>query len=282
MSADLGRLAGRRCGVVGRPIAHSLSPVLHTAAYRELGLDWEYKPYEITETELDPFLSGLDESWRGVSVTMPLKREAWRLVEHPADGVAEDLGVVNTIVLADDSRAMRGYNTDVDGFVAALREHGVEFVGDVIVVGGGATAASALVSVRRLGGLAARVAVRDPDKARTLVDLGFRHALDTHVFDLDDIEQIPAASVLVSTIPAHAQPAYAERLVERADVVFDVVYDPARTPLIEAAQRAGKTAIGGFDLLLHQAVRQLELMTACETAPVEAMRKAGLAALGNR
>jgi shikimate dehydrogenase len=272
----------RRCCVVGSPIAHSLSPVLHEAAYRELGLDWEYDAFEITEPELLPFMMNLDESWRGVSLTMPLKRVAYRVADQVDDDYAENLGVVNTLVIVDGKGTILGYNTDVDGFVAALRENGIEFVGEILVVGGGATAASALASIRQMGGLKATIAVRDRGRAQYAADIAYRYGLETTVIGLDDIDQIPVAPLLVSTIPASAQEPYAEALAERGHVVFDVIYDPVRTPLIEAAERAGKTTIGGFDLLLHQAARQVELMTEVDKAPVEAMRKAGLAALGNR
>jgi shikimate dehydrogenase len=268
--------------VLGSPISHSLSPVLHEAAYRELGLDWEYTAHDVTEAQLGPFLSKLDESWRGVSLTMPLKREAWRLVDAVADRWADELRVINTIVIDDHDRTMLGYNTDVDGFVGALGEHGIEVVEEMVVVGGGATAASAIAAIRQLGCLRASVAVRNPDRARSVIEFGSRHGLDVAVFSLDEIDQIPPAPLLVSTIPAAAQAPYAVALAQRAQVVFDVVYDPARTPLIGAAERAGKTTIGGFVLLLHQAARQLELMTRCETAPLEAMRAAGMAVLGNR
>ena len=272
----------RRCCVIGSPIAHSLSPVLHEAAYRELGLDWEYDAFEITEPELDPFVSNLDQTWRGISLTMPLKQAAYRLVDEVADDYAENLRVVNTMVISDDLGPIVGYNTDVDGVVGALRDHGIEFVGEIVVVGGGATAASALAAVRNMGALKATVAVRDRTRAQYAADIAYRYGLDVTVVSLDDIDKISVAPVLVSTIPAAAQEPYAEALVERAHVVFDVIYDPVRTPLIEAAERAGKTTIGGFDLLLHQAARQVQLMTECETVPLEAMRTAGLAALGNR
>jgi shikimate dehydrogenase len=272
----------RRCGVLGSPIAHSLSPVLHRAAYRELGLDWEYSAHEVTEAEFEPFVDGLDESWRGLSLTMPLKPAGFRVADQVPDSLAENMRAVNTLLIVDGKRTIEGYNTDVDGFVAALRENGVDFVGDVLIVGGGATAASAISAVRQMGGYRATVAARDPAKARPVADLGYRYGLETTVVDLAAAARIPSASVLISTIPADAQAAYADALVERAPVVFDVLYDPVRTPLLEAAERAGRTIIGGFDLLLHQAARQVELMTEVDRAPLQAMREDGLAALGNR
>jgi shikimate dehydrogenase len=282
MSADLTRRSGRRCCVVGSPISHSLSPVLHTAAYRELGLDWEYTAVELAEGELAPFVEGLDESWRGISVTAPLKREAYQSVDDVADRFAQDLHVVNTILRADDEMSTHGYNTDIDGLRGALRSNDVEFVGEIIVVGGGATAASALAAVRDLGALRATILVREPERARFAVGIARDYGLDATVLRLADVDEAPSAHVLISTIPAAAQEPYAGALVDRARVVFDVVYDPARTPLLEAAEHAGKSTIGGFDMLLHQAARQVELMTGCEDVPIAAMRKEGLAALGNR
>jgi shikimate dehydrogenase len=266
--------------VLGSPIAHSLSPVLHRAAYRELGLDWTYDAHEVTEAGLSEFVDGLDESWRGLSLTMPLKRAAIDVCDE-VHAPAEDLQSVNTVVISGDERLRSGYNTDVVGFIEAFRDNGVEFVGSVLVLGGGATAASALAAARHLGAWRATVAVRDPAKARSIYDLGTLFGLTTAVVDLADIERIPAASALISTIPAEAQSSYAEQLVQQAPVVFDVLYEPVRTPLLEAAERAGRTLIGGFDLLLHQAARQVELMTGVDEAPLAAMRSAGLAALGN-
>jgi shikimate dehydrogenase len=268
--------------VIGSPIAHSLSPVLHEAAYRALGLDWEYDSFEITEPELWPFFANLDESWRGFSLTMPLKREAYNVVDDVYDHYADTLRVVNTIVIADGRRTLMGYNTDVDGIRAALRDNDVDFVGEIVVVGGGATAASALAAVRDMGAMKGTVVVREPARAQFAADVGYAYGLDVTVVRLDDVEKLPATPLLISTIPAAAQGPYSAPLAERAHTVFDVIYDPVRTPLIEAAARAGKTTIGGFDLLLHQAARQVELMTECDAAPIEAMRKEGLAALGNR
>jgi shikimate dehydrogenase len=274
----------RRCGVIGSPIAHSLSPVLHRAAYRHLDLDWEYDAYDVSERDLEAFIeNALIEHWRGLSVTMPLKRRA-RFLCDQVDDLAERLEAVNTIVIDDKPlrRTMFGYNTDVNGFIDAFGENGVDFIGEVLVVGGGATAAAALAAVRRMGGYRATIAVRDPRRAQFVGDVAYGYGLETRVMRLADIDKIPPAEVVVSTIPADAQGEYADALVERVRAVFDVVYDPLQTPLIEAAERAGKTVINGFDLLLHQAGRQVELMTGVGRAPLDLMRKEGLAALGNR
>jgi shikimate dehydrogenase len=283
MSVELTRWSARKCCVVGSPISHSLSPALHEAAYRALGLNWTYQAIELSEGQLESFILGLDHSWRGISVTMPLKREAFDAIDGPGDDFAEETGVVNTIVITDDERRESlGYNTDIEGVRGALRGGGIDFVGDLIVVGGGATAVSALAAVRALGAEKVTILVREPKRAGLAAETAHAHALEATVVRLDEIEKVPPASLLISTIPAAAQKPYAAALVERAEAVFDVVYDPVRTPLIEAAEKSGKPTVGGLEMLLHQAGRQLELMTGCTTVPLDEMRAAGLAALGNR
>ena len=111
--------SGRRCGVLGDPIAHSLSPVLHRAAYAALGLDWSYDAHRVAAGGLEPFVAGLDASWRGLSLTMPLKREALALADRVTDR-ARLAGAVNTLLLEGDERV--GDNTDLPGAVAAIRE----------------------------------------------------------------------------------------------------------------------------------------------------------------
>jgi shikimate dehydrogenase len=214
--------------------------------------------------------------WAGFSCTMPLKRAVLGLCDE-LDDVARRVSAANTVVISAGRRC--GYNTDVAGFAAALREHDVDAVGSALIVGAGATAASAMAAVRQLGAWRATVAVRSPQRAQRLRQLGADLGLTTAVIDLAGLDRAPAATVVVSTIPADAQPPFADALAERAQAVFDVVYHPATTPLLEAAVAAGRTAIGGFDLLLHQAARQVELMTGVEQAPVDAMRAAGVAAL---
>jgi shikimate dehydrogenase len=269
-----------RCAVLGSPIAHSLSPVLHRAAYRSLGLDWSYDAYDVAEDALAGFVAGLSDRWRGLSLTMPLKRAAVPLcVEVCAR--ARLLGSVNTVVIGEEGER-RGHNTDVTGFVRAFAESGVTALGSVVVVGAGATAASAVAAVADLGAEHVTVLARSPSRAATISALGPALGLEVTVGDL---AQPPwrAADAVISTLPAAARDAIAAgTLGSLAPVVFDVVYAPARTPLIDSALGSGGRVIGGFALLLHQAARQVELMTGTRGAPLDAMRAAGMAALGNR
>lgn len=122
-----------RCAVLGSPVAHSLSPVMHRAAYLELGVDWDYEAIEVGEDELAPFLDGLDDTWRGLSVTAPLKRRLVALLDDVSED-AELLGVANTVLLGDERI---GHNTDVPGGLNALREAGVHDVVSARILGEG-------------------------------------------------------------------------------------------------------------------------------------------------
>jgi len=279
MSADSAALA-RRCGVLGSPIGHSLSPVLHRAAYRALGLDWEYDAHEVTAEELPEFLAGLAPAWRGLSLTMPLKRTAIGLCDR-VESLGRTLGSINTVLIADDG-ARWGYNTDVPGLVKALRAAGVRQIDSAVIVGGGATASSALAAVGQLGGHRATVLARSVGRAARLVDLGATLDVSVAVRGLDALTQVRPADLVVSTLPAAGQRALAVEVAALAPVVFDVVYHPPDTALLAAVEQRGGRAVGGFELLLHQAARQVELMTGVAAAPVDAMRSAGLAALSHQ
>ena len=247
-----------KAAVLGSPIAHSLSPALHTAAYAALGLDdWTYQAIECDEAGLPAFVTSRGPDWAGLSLTMPLKRTVLPLLDH-VDPLAAATGGANTVVFRPDGRY--GYNTDVRGIVDALAEAGAPAPGSVTIIGAGATACSALAAADRL---LLRVRLR-PFSALTT---------DGSVPDL-----------LISTVPAGAADSYSERIRATAKApaaVLDVVYAPWPTPLALAASAAGAVVASGFAMLLHQAAAQVELMTG-KPAPLEAMRVAGQAELARR
>lgn len=279
MAVDIpGGRAGRRCAVLGSPIAHSLSPVLHRAAYAELGLDWTYDAVEVDGPGLEPFVAGLDARWRGLSLTMPLKRTVLPLLDE-TDPWARVSGGANTVVL-EDGRLL-GHNTDVPGAIAALEGAGAAGLGRAVVLGGGATAASVLLALAEVGCGHARLLVRNP--ARAVETLA---ALDRHgrgpAFEVGLLsEGFDDADIVVSTIPASAQSPQLVAAAASARVVFEVRYEPWPTPLAAAAQAAGQTLVGGLELLVRQAALQVRLMTG-EAAPEAAMRAAGERALAAR
>jgi shikimate dehydrogenase len=273
-----------KAAVLGSPIAHSLSPALHRAAYAELGLDdWTYEAIECDEARLAALVTSRGPDWAGLSLTMPLKRTVLPLLDY-VDPVAIATGGANTVVFRPEGRY--GYNTDVQGIVDALTEAGAPAPGSVTILGAGATACSALAALPELGATAADVVLRDPARAAGLLATADRLALKIRLRPFAELEKDNAVvpDLLISTVPAGAANLYAERtrLTGRAPVaVLDVVYSPWPTPLAEAAAEAGAVVASGFAMLLHQAAAQLELMTG-KPAPLEAMRAAGEAELDRR
>jgi shikimate dehydrogenase len=263
--------AARRCAVLGSPIAHSLSPVLHRAAYAELGLDWAYDAREVDEQGLAAFLDGLGAEWRGLSLTMPLKRTVLPLVDDVSDR-ARLSGAANTVLLDGGRRSAD--NTDIPGAAAALRERCEGDLARAVVLGGGATATSVVHALADLGCTEVTLLVRDLARADGTVTAARRHPAAPRV-DVRLLETGPVpADVLVSTLPASAQTDQLLRLAEPAPVVFDVGYDPWPTPLATYAHHTGRVLVTGLDLLVHQAALQVELMTG-RPAPLASMRAAG-------
>jgi shikimate dehydrogenase len=214
---------------------------------------------------------------------MPLKRAVLPLL-HYTEPLAADVGGANTVVFTP--RGPHGYNTDVPGIVAALAEIGVTpfsaMIGGATIAGAGATACAALAAVGELGLAEVVVLVRDQARAAGLLAAASRLgiAVDLRPFT----EGVRSGDLLISTVPAGAADIIAERAVVPGcspAALLDVVYHPWPTPLALAARKAGIPVAGGFDLLLHQAARQVELMTGHQ-APLDAMRTAGEAALATR
>ncbi|MBA2640992.1 MAG: shikimate dehydrogenase, partial [Nocardioidaceae bacterium] len=242
-------MTARRCGVLGHPVSHSLSPLLHRTAYAELGLDWTYVAHDVTADGLADFVSALDLTWRGLSLTMPLKRAVLPLLDE-LDDTARAAGAVNTVLLEDGRRL--GFNTDVGGLVAALRATGDLPRGRAVVLGSGATAASVLAALAALGVPSAVLRVRDEGRAEVTVRAGVGLGLDVVVARLDD-PWPDEPGLLVSTVPSAVAAALVPDTALR-EVVGDVAYDPWPSPLLVRAAQLGARTASGLDLLVHQAV----------------------------
>lgn len=262
-------VARRRAAVLGSPIAHSLSPGLHRAAYAALGLDWTYDAIEVREVDLPGFIAGLDDSWSGLSLTMPLKESVIDLLDE-VDATARAVRAVNTVL--PSSRGWQGTNTDVSGIVAALREVGaVDRVATATVLGAGATARSAVAALAMLGVGHVTVCARRREAAEDVVGLAARLGLDAHPSDAGPEPGLLAADVVVSALPDVAGAQWAAVAQDAHGVLIDAAYDPWPTPLASAWPT--DTIASGRDLLLWQAVDQVNLMTG-QQAPVAAMRNA--------
>jgi shikimate dehydrogenase len=271
-----------KAAVLGKPIAHSLSPVLHRAAYEALGFaDWTYEVVECDERGLAAYVESRGQEWAGLSLTMPLKRTVLPLLDH-VDRLAAATGGANTVVFRPEGRY--GYNTDVQGIVDALTEAGAPAPGSVTILGAGATACSALAAVGELGAAGADIVARDPSRADGLLATADRLGLTARFRPWAGLGDAPVPDLLISTVPAGAADEYSERLRlthQAPPAVLDVVYHPWPTPLARAAAAAGSVVASGYAMLLHQAAAQVELMTG-KPGPVEAMRVAGERELARR
>jgi shikimate dehydrogenase len=272
-----------RAAVVGSPVAHSLSPVLHEAAYRALGLDgWTYERIERDADGLPQLVDSLGEDWVGLSVTMPGKHAALRVATTATDR-AIAVGAANTLA-RKGSHAWHADCTDVDGVVGALRSAGgyVPAEGDTaVVLGAGGTACAAFAALADLGVRSVRCVVREPNRVAAARSCAERLGLRLDVFRWTDVEFAALArraAVLVNTAPAAAIAAEVDALAE-AGCVLDVIYHPWPTALALAVERRGGRIATGLDMLLHQAFVQVELFTG-RPAPRLAMRDALRAATG--
>ena len=242
-----------RLAVWGDPISHSRSPRLHAAAYERLGLDWEYGRRQVDTATFPTALAALDESWRGLSLTMPLKEVAHASADD-LDVHARLTGAVNTLLLGE---RLRGFNTDVGGIIDAFAGAEVAELEDVRILGAGATAASALVAAIELGARRVEVRARRPEAAQRLQRIGGELGVTVTAVAFD----VPTAEVAatIATLPSGTvlDPSVADPLSSSGGVLFEAAYAPWPSAL--AAGWQGTGVISGFEMLLHQAVRQIRI-----------------------
>ena len=273
----------RRAAVLGSPIEHSLSPVLHGAAYRALDLQgWHYDKIECDEAGLPRLVDSMGPEWAGLSLTMPLKRVALTVADEVSP-LAGAVGAANTLVFPPDGPAggRLADNTDVAGMISALREAGLAQVEQAVILGAGGTAQAALAAVRELGHQSPIVLVRNLARTSELRETAERLGMQPVISDGLLTEPLPAADLVISTLPGGAADPLTTTRWKPDTVVLDVVYAPWPTPFAGSALAAGCTVVSGLTVLLYQAVAQVELMTG-HPGPVEAMRTALVAAVAAR
>jgi shikimate dehydrogenase len=265
-------MAPRRAAVLGSPISHSRSPLLHRAAYAALGLDWTYEAIEVTTEALPAFLDSCAwPEWAGLSLTMPLKTDVLPFLDEVSE-LATVVRAANTVVFSENGRC--GHNTDVAGMQRALAEaQGTDLaLRRGIIIGSGATARSAIAALAGLGADDVAVIARNPDRAAELGPLGADLGVAVTLWPWDDVRPLDADAV-IATVPPGAADVFVSRVPETPGVLLDVAYGSGITSLTNAWSRAGGAAADGLDLLLWQAVDQVRLMTG-EEPPVAAMRAA--------
>lgn len=293
-----------RAAVLGHPISHSKSPALHKAAYARLGVQLDYSAIDVTEDALPAFMARVredvrqGESWRGLSVTMPLKTGMVREMDE-IRGVARALGVVNTVAFERPAPGagvgatrLIGYNTDVAGIVNALRHAGAASAPTAVVLGGGGTSAAAIAALKELGAPGADIFVRDVSRALEARAAAAAVGLPIRILPLGGAAAaVAAADVVISTLPPRAADPLAEELARlfaqrqgepvretpsgetpriRPGVLLDVAYDPWPSRIASAWQEAGGTVVPGLEMLIYQAVEQVRHFTGLgEAMPAE-------------
>lgn len=254
----------KRFAVLGSPIEHSKSPAIHLAAYRVLGLDWEYGRAEVQKGLLRTFHAGLGEVWNGFSVTMPLKEEASRFADE-LDEFASLTGSTNTLYL-DEFGKWHGFNTDVFGIVQAVTEARIGLVRHALIIGSGATATSAMVAISVLNPSAqVEVLARNPESRKTLIALGKKLGLKVRrAGGLRAASRV--SNLTISTLPAGSLDKHAARLSKSIlwkpkGALLDVSYNPWPSALAQAWVAKDKRTISGLEMLIWQAVAQIRIFT---------------------
>lgn len=257
-----------KAAVLGSPISHSLSPVLHRAAYSQLGLDHTYEAIEVTEIQLPNFVRKCDSSWLGLSLTMPLKEIAFEVADK-ASAIAHMTGSINTLVFGDQIVAD---NSDVYGLATALRFGNCSNPASATILGSGATARSAIAALAGLGTQSIVVIARNQVTAARCIDLGNELGITLDVTP-EPNSTLFSADVVINTTPKGVADDYVSFLSNAQGTLLDVVYDPWPSKLVMAWQQQKLNVVPGYNMLLHQAVRQVELMTGLNP-DVEHMRSA--------
>ncbi len=283
MAADVGVPVGggtRTVGVIGWPVSHSLSPAIHNAAFAALGLPWVYVPLPVPPGELGSALAGLRAlGFAGANVTMPHKTATAARVGSLSED-ARRLGAVNTLVVG--AEGLEGHNTDAPGFDRFLRRDAAfDPAGrTALLFGAGGAARACALALARSGLGSLTVAVREPERGRSVAEVLDDLGVPVDVVPLDDAAAVEADLVVNATPVGAAGETLPVPWLAPEVVVVDLLYQPATTPLLSTAREAGANAFGGLGLLLEQAALSFELWTG-QAAPLEVMSAAAVAALAS-
>lgn len=265
-----------RAAVLGHPIAHSLSPVLHHAAYAELGLDWEYEAVDVNEAGLAAFIGALGPEWAGLSLTMPLKEAVLALLDD-VEPLAREVRAVNTVVLRDGRRS--GFNTDITGLQGIVTELDLPGGARAAVVGAGATARSAMAALAASGVAEVTILARRASAVDELAQLASGSGLRVDGGSWPPRPETLDREVVISTVPADVSSSW--QLPDHPGSLVDVLYHPWPTPLASRWLAAGGRVVGGLELLARQAVEQVVVMTG-QRPSLPTLMAAGQATLASR
>jgi len=277
----------RLIGLIGNPVSRSPSPRMHNAAFRHMGLDFHYMSFEIASEKLGSVMEGLRWIAHGLNVTIPFKTEVLRFVDELSEE-AEVTGAVNTVVV--QKGRMKGYNTDVVGVLQPFRRRGISLLDTrALVIGAGGASRACIVALNRLGCSEFMILNRSRDRFERLeADFSPRLGVNLSWYPLDAecfSSCARRADVVVNATPLGTKDAPLELplkggIFRSGQVVFDVVYMPTRTKLLELSERCGSITIPGYEMLLEQGMASFKLWTGLP-APREVMERALMEALVN-
>lgn len=271
----------RLCGLIGDPVEHSMSPVMHNAAFRELGIDFLYVPFRVKREELGKAIAGMRAlNIKGLNVTIPHKVAVIKFLDE-LDPLAEKISAVNTIV--NDDGLLKGYNTDASGFLQAILERGIEPEGENVVIlgAGGASRAVSFILADRGAHLVILNRLLELDWAQELasrISQTFNKEVEALELNRENlIGVLSKADILVNATSVGMSPDINQTpvtadLLKPGLIVFDIVYNPIKTRLLREAETAGAKTISGLDMLIWQGALAFEKWTGRE-APVELMRE---------
>ena len=269
----------RICGIIGDPIEHTMSPVMHNTAFKDKGVDYVYLAFRVKKEELGKAIEGMRAlNMRGLNITIPHKVAVIQFLDE-LDHLADKIGAVNTIV--NDDGVLKGYNTDATGFLHALRERGVEPEGKSVVILGAGGASRAISFILAERGSSLVILNRTWDKAKICADRiseTFQRKATALKLNRENLAAaLSQADILVNATSIGMSPNINEtpvtsNLLKSGLVVFDIVYNPIKTRLRREAEAAGATVISGLDMLVWQGALAFEKWTGLK-APVELMRE---------
>jgi shikimate dehydrogenase len=242
-----------KAGVLGSPISHSLSPLLHTTAYNALAIDGEYKAYEVASGGLEEFLLDQGKALNCLSLTMPLKEEALTVADHVST-ISKQIASGNTLYKKEDGWHLT--STDVEGFSFALAGAGNFSIQTVLIIGAGATARAVAAACNREA-TSITVVGRSASRHESIRQSAANASIN--FVDWDSHPDLDSFDLIVNTTPADTAAVFLERVNDPKGVFFEVIYNPWPTALLDKWRRAGGSYVDGLDLLIHQAISQIEI-----------------------
>lgn len=262
--------------IIGDPIDHSLSPAIHNAAFSSLGLNCSYISFRVQEGQLKNSLDSLRAiNIGGFNVTMPHKVRVLEYVDQ-YDKTVELVGAANTVKNEDGKFC--AYNTDVLGFIKPLRQRGIDFSGfEVTILGAGGAARAIAVALAGERGIAnINIVNRNTDRSKELANLLKKLGLKASIVSSDNIQNIASKSnLIINTTPLgmkDEQSLIKSSSIRKDAIVYDIVYKPINTNLLESARTAGAKVVYGYEMLLEQAIASFKIWFQRDP-PIEPMKK---------